>query len=67
MTATDQLKTAVAHAPKPTTFPQMVDLWKPQIALALPKHMNADRVARIALTAFRQNPGLGECSGDLDR
>jgi recombination protein RecT len=34
---------------------------KQQIALALPKHMTADRLARIALTEVRRNPELGKC------
>ena len=35
---------------------------KPQIAMALPKHMNADRLARIAMTSILRNPRLLECS-----
>lgn len=46
---------------KPLTFPDMVEHHKQQIALALPKHLNADRMARIALTEFRKNPELGKC------
>jgi len=33
----------------------------PQIQRALPNHMNADRIARIALTAVRATPKLLEC------
>ncbi|MED2940684.1 recombinase RecT [Cytobacillus horneckiae] len=33
----------------------------PEIQRALPKHMNADRIARIALTAVRTTPKLLEC------
>lgn len=33
---------------------------KHQMALALPRHMTADRLARIALTEVRKNPKLGE-------
>lgn len=35
---------------------------KGQIAAALPKHMSAERMARLALTAFRTNKKLQECS-----
>ena len=35
---------------------------KPQLALALPKHLNADRMARLALSAFSQSPDLQRCS-----
>ena len=34
---------------------------KSQMALALPKHMTADRLARIALTEVRKTPALGRC------
>ena len=29
-----------------------------QMALALPKHLTADRMARLALTEFRKSPAL---------
>lgn len=35
---------------------------KSQIAMALPKHMNADRLARIAMTSILRNPRLLECT-----
>ena len=34
---------------------------KQQMALALPKHMTADRLARIALTEIRKVPKLAQC------
>ena len=34
---------------------------KAQLALALPKHMTADRLARIALTEVRKVPKLAQC------
>ncbi|EGL82072.1 RecT protein [Caldalkalibacillus thermarum TA2.A1] len=34
----------------------------PEIEKALPKHMDADRMARIALTTIRTNPQLLECT-----
>ncbi len=33
----------------------------PQIKLALPKHLDGDRMARVALTALRANRDLAEC------
>lgn len=42
-------------------FPAMLEKFKGEIARALPKHINPDRMARIALTAFRMTPKLGEC------
>lgn len=43
-------------------FAQELERMKPQIQLALPKHLNADRMSRIALTEFRKNPKLGDCA-----
>ena len=33
-----------------------------QIAMALPKHMNADRMLRVAMTSIQRTPKLLECS-----
>lgn len=35
---------------------------KPQLARALPRHMSADRLARIALTEVRRTPLLAKCT-----
>lgn len=43
-------------------FSSFLDKLKPQMALALPKHMNADRMARLALTAFSTTPALQKCT-----
>lgn len=43
-------------------FSGFLDKLKPQLALALPKHMNADRMARLALTAFSTNADLQNCT-----
>lgn len=40
----------------------MIDRLKPQLALALPRHLNADRMARIVLTDIRRVPKLMECT-----
>ncbi len=52
---------ATSGANQPQNFPAMLDQFKGEIARALPKHINADRMARIALTAFRMAPKLAEC------
>ncbi|GLW61700.1 hypothetical protein Hthe01_20490 [Hydrogenophilus thermoluteolus] len=52
---------AVQPAQQVVTFPAMLEKYKSEIARALPRHINPDRMARIALTAFRMNPKLGEC------
>ena len=43
-------------------FSRFLDTYKPQIKLALPQHLTADRMARLALTAFSTTPKLQECS-----
>lgn len=42
-------------------FSGFLDKFKPQMALALPKHLTADRMARLAVTAFSTTPKLQEC------
>lgn len=48
----------------PTTIMEMMasPLIKQQMALAMPKHMTADRLMRIALTEVRKVPALGKCN-----
>ncbi len=43
-------------------FSSFMDKLKPQMALALPRHMSADRMTRLALTAFSTTPALQECT-----
>lgn len=58
--ATVSGSTALAHSPT-KEFSTFMDRLKPQMALALPKHMNPDRMARLALTAFSSNPEMQRC------
>jgi recombination protein RecT len=51
----------VAQSPV-AKFSSFLDKLKPQLGLALPKHMHADRMARLALTAFSTTPALQECT-----
>lgn len=66
MPPNEALRNAVAPATNPnrpvTTFPRMLEAYKAQIAAALPRHLTADRMARIALTCYRQNPALADCT-----
>lgn len=48
-------------AKKKQDFPAILERFKGEIARALPKHLSADRMSRIALTAFRLNPKLAQC------
>jgi recombination protein RecT len=61
--STSELKAVAtgAASAKPKDFPAMLQVWLPEIKKALPKHLNADRMSRIALTAFRRTPKLAEC------
>lgn len=54
-------KTQIAAGEKPKTIHQFLDAYKGEIQRALPKHMTADRMARIALTEFRKTPALMKC------
>lgn len=59
----NQSKNSVAKK-EPTADQTLNALLKrmgPEIQRALPKHMDADRIARIALTAVRTTPKLLEC------
>lgn len=46
------------------SFSKILDRMKPQMALALPKHMSVDRMSRLALTAFSTNRDLQKCKTD---
>ncbi len=43
------------------SFNAFMQKHKSQLELALPKHLNADRMVRLSLTAFSQNPALQRC------
>lgn len=58
--ATRTAAQAAQHTEKPSVA-QLIERMKPEIGRALPKHMDPDRLARIALTVFRQTPDLAQC------
>lgn len=43
-------------------FSGVMDKFKGQLALAIPKHLSTDRFVRLVLTAFSSNPELQKCS-----
>lgn len=43
------------------TFPDLLEKSRMEIQRALPKHLESDRMMRLALTAFRTNENLGKC------
>ncbi len=62
--STQALKAVATGQPavrKPTNFPALLDAYKGEIARALPRHLNAETMTRVALTCFRMNPKLEEC------
>jgi recombination protein RecT len=65
--ATDeQPATAVALPsetnPKPATIASFIQAMTPELARALPRGLDADRMARLALTVVRKTPKLAECT-----
>ncbi|APW38482.1 recombinase RecT [Rhodoferax koreense] len=59
------MNTSVTNTRAPNPIAEMsrfMDRLKPQMALALPKHLTADRMARLALTAFSSTPKLQLCN-----
>lgn len=47
---------------KAETIRKLLETSKPQIALALPRHLSADRMLRIAMTSVRRTPALLSCT-----
>lgn len=60
--ATETLKEKAGLTKKKPTFYELLEAMKPQIALALPRHLTPERMIRIALTCCRLNPRLLECT-----
>jgi recombination protein RecT len=56
--------TAVAETKKPKTIRDHLgsEDFRKQVALALPKHVTAERFTRVALTALNRTPKLAECT-----
>jgi recombination protein RecT len=64
MGTADDAKNALAKRTSEgeATLAKVIYAMKPQIQMALPSHMNADRMARIALTIVRRTPDLARCT-----
>jgi recombination protein RecT len=62
MSTTELAKQTSPEAIARKEFSKFMDGFKNQMALALPKHLNGDRMARLALTQFSANKALQECS-----
>jgi len=53
--------TGTAPAKPATQLQHFLERYKGQFAAALPKHLNPDRMIRLAMTAFNANRSLQEC------
>lgn len=61
----NQIQNAVAQRGQqqaPTTIATFIQTLTPEIARAVPRGMDADRLARIALTEVRKTPKLANCT-----
>ena len=53
---------AVIKTSKPRqNFPDLLNTYAAEIARALPKHLSAERMVRVALSAYRLQPKLADC------
>jgi recombination protein RecT len=59
--ATEILKQQAGLVKKPASIMEQLEAMKPQIALALPRHLTPERMVRIAITCMRTNPRLTQC------
>ncbi len=57
---TDGTNNKAVETKKPKTIYTMLEGLKPQLAKALPAHVTPERLTRVALTAVRNNPKLGQ-------
>jgi len=62
MTTTTATGQIVPASKRKRTLAAELDKLKPEIARAIPKHLDAERMSRIALTALRTTPKLNECT-----
>ena len=60
--AKQEQKNEVAQEDKPKTILDVMMQHKESFEMALPKHLDADRLIRLAVTEFRKNPMLKECT-----
>lgn len=58
---TRQNTAAATRHPDTQNFPAMLSKYRNQIEAALPRHIDPDRMMRIALTCFRTVPKLSAC------
>ena len=57
----NQKSGAMTVSQKKNNIRSLLEKSKAQIAMALPKHLNADRIVRVAMTSIQRTPKLLEC------
>jgi recombination protein RecT len=60
--STVALQTQSGQTQALTTLSELLNRYKEQIAMALPRHLTPERMIRVALTAVGRNPTLQKCS-----
>jgi recombination protein RecT len=58
------MSNAIVQVKQRPPLEEMLHKMKPEIIKALPKHLTADRMLRVALTEFRRTPSLYECDAN---
>jgi recombination protein RecT len=61
-TAQEDYRPVAQSRSQQMTTGQLIKALTPEIARALPKGMDADRIARLVMTEIRKNPMLGDCT-----
>ena len=62
MSSVSDATKSLAEQPRPQGLQELMKKSLKEIARALPKHLTADRLTRIALTCIRLNPELAKCT-----
>ena len=62
MAKPEDVKNQIAKLPEQTDIIKLIGDSKNELGRALPAHMNAERITRIALTCVRLNPDLAKCT-----
>jgi len=62
MATKQEVEKAVTAAPKHKGLKELIEFNAKELGRALPKHLNSERVTRIALTCIRTNPELSTCT-----
>ena len=62
MGATEKLKEQTGLSKKQPTMRELLESLKPQVKIALPRHLTAERMIRLAITCINTNNALQSCT-----